>query len=41
MSALFYVAARDKVESDGWTINATVITWFGANWSQAGEVTLE
>lgn len=36
-----YVAARDSIDRDGWTIGASAITWYGATWSQAGEVTLE
>ncbi len=41
VNALFYVAARDEIERQGWIVNASVVVWSGANWSQAGEVTLE
>jgi hypothetical protein len=42
VTAIFYVAARNtQTGPHGWTMQASAVTWYGASWSQAGEVTLE
>jgi hypothetical protein len=41
VNASFYVADRASIDRGDWTIAASTITWYGASWSQGGEVTLE